>query len=132
MLTQVSISIALKIILDRSLAFLSSNFSHEFWHQVAGQFGTDFCNQFTSSGIAHFEVGNSVGMVQLVQVVGEYTLRKQLLAKCRKGLGAIVDALQKNALVQESPAAKAQLSPKPSGILHPVHPGGPRAKPARS
>ena len=92
MLTQVSISIALKIILDRSFAFLSSNFPDEFWHEVAGQLGADFCNQLACFVIAHFKVGNSVRMVQLVQVVGEYTLFKKLAAQGVELGGVIADS----------------------------------------
>ena len=43
------------------------------------------------------------------QPVATQELLIQLLAKRGKSLGAIVDTLQKNALVQECPAAKAQL-----------------------
>ena len=67
MLTKVSIGIYIP--LYRRLALLAGDFSYEFRHEVAGQFGADFCNQFAGFVIAHFKVGNSVRMVQLVQVV---------------------------------------------------------------
>ena len=67
--------------LNRRFAFFAGDFADKFWYKVTGEPGSDFGNEFAGAFIAHFEVCDTVGVVQLVKVVGENPLRKELSAE---------------------------------------------------
>ena len=95
--------------LHRRLALFSGDFSHELGHLIAGELGADLRDEFSGAFVADFKMGNAFRVVELVQVVGEYTLLEQPAAQAFKCFGVIVHAFQKNALVQECPTVEFKL-----------------------
>ena len=66
-------------------------------------------DEFSGAFITDFKMGDAFRVVELVLVVGEYTLLEQPAAQAFKCFGVIVHAFQKNALVQECPTAEFKL-----------------------
>ena len=95
--------------LNRRFAFLACDFPYQFWYKVTGEPGPDFGDEFPCAVVVHLEVRDSVCVVQLVQVVGEDSLRKQLVAQFFKRCRIVVHSLQQHALVEQRPAAETQV-----------------------